>query len=79
MKIKVTGEMTVPQVRQALYEQLREMEERFAIRHLRDITLYVTPTNGFGDEVLCRDEVGREITTLHCRGPYRSIIEDYDI
>ncbi len=79
MKIKVTGEMTVPQVRQALYEQLREMEERFAIRHLRDITLYVTPTNGFGDEVLCRDEVGREISTLHCRGPYRSITEDYDI
>ena len=71
--------MTVPALRQAIYEQLREMEDRFAIRYVRDITLYVTPTNGFGDEVSCRDAIGNEIKTLYCQGPYRSMTEDYEI
>lgn len=79
MKIKIKGEMTIPGLRQAIFEQLKEMEERFAIRHVRDITMYVTPTNGFGDEVLCRDPLGTEIKTLHSEGPYRSVAEDYEI
>jgi len=79
MKIKIKGEMTIPALRQAIFEQLHEMEERFAIRHVRDITIYVTPTNGFGDEVLCRDPLGVEIKALHSEGPYRPAAEEYDI
>lgn len=79
MKIRIKGEMTVPTLRQALFEQLREMETRFAIRHVRGTSLYLTPTNGFGDEVRCCDPMGAEITTLYARGPYKSIVEDYEI
>ena len=51
MKIKIKGEMTLVQMRQALFEKLLELEERFAVRHLKDATLYIQPTNGFGDFV----------------------------
>lgn len=79
MKIKITGEMTIPALRQAVFEQLHEMEDRFAIRYVRDITLYVTPTNGFGDEVLCRDPLGAEVKILFSGGPYRSAARDYEL
>jgi|TARA_R110000782_G_scaffold266470_1_gene360902 hypothetical protein len=79
MKIKITGEMTIPALRQAIFEQTQQMEDRFAVRYVRDITIYVTPTNGFGDEVLCRDPLGTEIKTLHSGGPYRSAARDYEI
>lgn len=79
MKIKIKGEMTIPALRQAIFEQTQEMEDRFAVRYVRDISLYVTPTNGFGDEVLCRDPLGKEIQSLYSEGPYRSIAEDYEI
>lgn len=79
MKIKIRGEMTIPALRQAIFEQLQGMEDRFAVRYVRDITLYITPTNGFGDEVQCRDSLGVEIKSLYSEGPYRSIAEKYEL
>ena len=51
MQIKVKGELSLPQIRQALFEKLCEVEERFAVRYSLDATLYIRPTNGFGDDV----------------------------
>ena len=79
MKIKIKGEMTLAQLRQCLFEQLHEMEERFNVRHVRDVTLYITPTNGLGGEVYCRDGLGQEVSTLYSKGPYRSVADHYDI
>lgn len=79
MKIKITGEMTVARLRQCLFEQLLEMEDSFAIRHGRNITLYFTPTNGFGDEVYCVDDCGREVSTIHVKGPYQAAADQLEI
>ena len=42
MKIKIKGEMTLAQLRQCIYEQFVELEDRYAIRHARSVTIYMT-------------------------------------
>ena len=79
MKIKIPKEMTLAQLRQCIYEQLSELEDRFAVRHARSITIYMTPTNGFGDEVICRDGRGDTVSTIHSDGPYCSAAEEFDL
>jgi len=79
MKIRVHGEMTIPELRQAIYEQLSRMEDEFAVRHSRGATLFINPTNGFGDEVKPVGQSGEEIRKLNSRGPYRSAAEDFKL
>ena len=79
MKIKIKGEWTIAQMRQAIFEQLREVEERFAVKHSLDATLYIRPTNGFGDDVRPRHPNGEEVTTLYSTGPYEPAADDYSI
>lgn len=76
MQIKVRGEMTISELRQALFEKLNELEEDLAVRHARSASLYLTPTNGFGDEVEPRRH-GRIVEKLYTDGPYRSAADDY--
>ena len=79
MKIKIKGEWTIQQLRQAIYEQLIAMESQFHVQYSKDITLYITPTNGFGDEVRCCDKTGREVTVLYSHGPYQTAADHYRI
>lgn len=79
MKIKIKGEWTIQQLRQAVFEQLIAMENQFHVRYSKDIVLYFTPTNGFGDEVSCRDKAGREVTVLYSHGPYQAVADHYHI
>ena len=76
MRIKIKGEITIPELKQALFEQLHELEAEMAIRHVNDITLYITPTNGFGDRVIAQNRYGRQIDDLYCAGPYKSAADD---
>ena len=76
MQIKVKGEMTLSEIRQALFEKLSELETELAVRHSRGATLYINPTNGFGDDVVPRKH-GRQIEKLYSTGPYRSAADDY--
>lgn len=76
MQIKVTGEMTLAELRQALFEKLHEIEGDLAVRHSRGATLYINPTNGFGDDVEPQKN-GRTVDKLYSSGPYRSIADDY--
>ena len=78
MKIKVKGEMTMAEIRQALFEKLHEIESDFAIRHSIGATLYINPSNGFGDKVVPR-KGGRKVDNLYSDGPYRSAADDYKI
>ena len=55
MQIKIKGEMTIAELRQELFEKLNEIEDDYAVRHARSVTLYLTLTNGFGDEVIVPD------------------------
>ena len=78
MQIKVKGEMTLVELRQALFEKLNEVECELAVRHSRGATLYINPTNGFGDAVEPR-KGGRKVDTLYSDGPYRSAADDFKL
>ncbi len=79
MKIKVPGEMSIAEMRQCILEQLFDMTERFNIKYVRGINLYFTPTDGKGNEVICKDAMGREVTQIESEGKYMSAADSYDI
>lgn len=79
MKIIFRGEYSVPELRQAIYEQLNIIQNRFTVRHARSITVYLTPTNGFGDAVACYDRNGVEVPVMQAEPPYRSAADDFDL
>jgi len=78
MEIKVKGEMTLDDIRQALFEKLKEVECELAVHHSRGATLYINPTNGLGDAVEPR-KGGRKVDTIYSDGPYRSAADDYKL
>ena len=77
MKIRIKGELSTAELRQTIYEQLHLLEDDFVIRHSRDISIYLTPTNGFGEEVRCCDYRGKEVSTILVEGPYRAAVDEY--
>ena len=79
MKIQIRGEFSTPELIQAIYEQLRILEDSYAVRHVRNVTLYMTPTNGFGHQIYCRDHFGRDVSVLNSDGPYRCAVESYGV
>jgi hypothetical protein len=72
MEIKFRGEMTIADVRQALFEQPHDLETNYSAKFSRGATLYIQPTNGFGDDVIPRVAGGRPLMKLYSMGPYRS-------
>jgi hypothetical protein len=76
MEIKLRGEMTISDIRQALFEQLHELETNYSVKFSRGATLYIHPTNGFGDDVMPRMAGGRPMTKLYSIGPYRSAADE---
>jgi hypothetical protein len=45
MEVKIRGQMTIADIRQALFEQLHELETKYAVQYSRGATLYINPTN----------------------------------
>ena len=78
MQIRVKGEMTIHELRQVIFEKLREIEDDYFVRYSRGASLFLNPTNGFGDEVIPVDRGGREVSSLYSDGPYRSAADRYD-
>lgn len=79
MQITIKGEMTIAEIRQAIYEKLSELEDDFAIAYSKGATLYVNPTNGLGEEVVARTKQGKTVGKMSCNGPYRSAAEEFKI
>ncbi|MEM1150265.1 MAG: hypothetical protein AAGI03_06870 [Pseudomonadota bacterium] len=79
MQIKIKGEMSLPKIRTALLEQLMMIEERHQVRFSLDTTLYIRPSNGFGDDVAPRYPNGEIVEKIYCSGPYPSAAEYYEI
>lgn len=75
MEIKVRGEMTLPEIRQALFEKMVEAEE-MGLRYTRGATLFLNPTNGFGDNIKLRKH-GKTVDKLKSTGPYRSAADKF--
>jgi|SRR6516162_10271851 hypothetical protein len=68
MEVRIKGQMTIADIRQALFEQLHELETKYAVQFSRGATLYINPTNGFGEDVTPRLPGGHELRTLYSRG-----------
>lgn len=79
VKIRIKGEMTLAEIKQALWEKLAEAEESLAVRYSRGATLFINPTNGFGDDVVPMREDGRAVTDLTSTGPYKSAADEFKI
>jgi len=76
MKIIIKGEMSLAEIRQALFEKFLEIEDECAVHHSRGATLYLNPTNGSGNTVIPHNKSGRKIETILSDGPYRSAADD---
>ncbi|ODT16466.1 MAG: hypothetical protein ABS35_28265 [Kaistia sp. SCN 65-12] len=77
--ISVRGQLTMAQLRQALFEALGEIEEQYSLRHARNVTVFVNPTDEFGEKVILRDERGKVLSRVTKKGPYRSAAEEYNL
>jgi len=77
MKLRIKGEFSTAELLQTIYEQFHILEDNFVVRHSMDITVYFTPTNGFGEEVLCRDYRGKEVSAIYVEGPYKCSEDEY--
>ena len=61
--------MTIVDIRQALFEQLHQLETKYAVQFSRGATLYINHTNAFGNDVPPRMPGGHELKTLYNNGP----------
>lgn len=77
--ISVRGDLTMAQVRQAIFEALGEIEDEYNLRHSRNVTLFVNPTNEHGEKVILRDSLGKVVSRVTKKGPYRSAADEYHI
>lgn len=77
VKIKVRGEHTLTEIRQAIFEKLHEAEEQLGVRFSIDATLYIRPSNGFGADTVPRLPNGEPIKCLYSSGPYIPAAEEY--
>ncbi len=79
MEIKLSGEMKMADIRQALFEQLHDLETNYSVKFSRGATLYIHPTNGLGDDVFPRMAGGRPLTKVYSMGPYRSAADEHKL
>ncbi len=78
MQILIHGEMSMADIRQAIFEKLHEIEDDLAVKFSRGATLYVNPTDGKGHSVEPRRH-GRKVKQLDSDGPYRSAADDFKL
>ena len=76
MEVRIKGQMTIADIRQALFEQLHDLETKYAVQFSRGAMLYINPTNAFGEDVTPRMPGGYELKTLYSTGPYRSAADE---
>lgn len=79
MQINIRGEMSIADIRQAIFEKLHELETDFAVKFSQGATIYVNPTDGAGSHVVPHTRDGRALTQMQSQGPYRSAADDFKI
>jgi len=77
MQIRLLGEVSFAEMRQALFEALNEIEDEFAIRYSRGAVLFINPTDGLDENVVARNRLGRVVSKVTKKGPYRSAADEY--
>lgn len=71
--------MTLSQLRQALYEKFKELEDDYGGQYFKGATLYVNPTNELGEDIVLRNKHGQPVNKLLSNGPYKSAAEEFKI
>ena len=79
MQINIRGEMSIADIRQAIFEKLHELETDFAVKFSQGATIYVNPTDGIGNHVVPHTRDGRALTKMQSQGPYHSAADDFKI
>jgi hypothetical protein len=64
MKITIHGEWTLAQIRQCIFEQLLDLEERKGIHSARGVNLYLTLTEENGRKATVTNAIGGEVRTI---------------
>jgi len=77
MQIRIKGEHTIYAIRQALCELLAQAESEHGIRYTIDATLYIRPSNGFGDDLPPSYYNGSPVKRIYSEGPYKTIADEY--
>ncbi|TJV92402.1 MAG: hypothetical protein E5X52_33545 [Mesorhizobium sp.] len=77
MKGTYRGLMTIDELFQALFQDKSFFAEH-GITHVRSASLYFTPCDDRGNEVIVRDEGGVLVEGYETAGCYRSAAEKYD-
>ncbi len=77
MQIRLLGEVSFAEMRQALFEALNEIEDEYAIRYSRGAVLFINPTDGLDENVVARNRLGRVVSKVTKKGPYRSAADEY--
>ncbi len=71
MEIKIRQRLlTTAQIKQAIYEQIGDLEDRFALDYSLGATLFMNPADEVGEPVLLRCTSGKVIRKLYSDGPY---------
>lgn len=78
MQILIRGEMSMADIRQAIFEKLHELEDDYAVKFSRGATIYVNPTDGKGQNVVPRRH-GQSLKKMDCDGPYHSAADDFKL
>lgn len=78
MQILIRGEMSMADIRQAIFEKLHELEDDYAVKFSRGATIYINPTDGKGQNVVPRCR-GRSLKKMDCDGPYHSAADDFKL
>ncbi len=78
MQIRLIGEMSIAELRQALFETINEIEDEYALRHSSGAVLFINPTDGLGDRVVLRNRLGHQVKKVTKKGAYRSAADHYD-
>ena len=77
--IRINGEMTLAEMRQAIWEALNEFEDEFAVKRTRNAALFINPTNEHGENVTVRNAFGGVVSRVNKKGPYRPAADDYKL
>lgn len=79
MKIKISGEMPLNGLMQAIFEVMKRIEEEHAIGFSRGATIYINPTDGNGRDVVLKDAFGEAVKSIQADGPYRSAAAEFKL
>lgn len=78
MKIRFTGIYELDEFFQALWEERQKLRD-LGVKYVRSPTLYYTPVDEHGDNVVFHHPTGEPMEGWKNRGPYRSAAREFDL